>query len=320
METTEFIDREPTHPGRKKLRIISQTADEMLVDEVFADEPTQVGTAINADVMRKFQQGIVDANTKSDSANTKADNAVATANSADTKATNAFSTATTASQEATAATTTATQALTDAQEALTQVVQKMGTKIFFGTNTTPETSINFTSNPQSQINSKLNATAQAVDSAKLGGKTESQLSVSYAQSSGNSSSCSTSVNLSGDQTITGTKTFSGTVNANALKVAGRSAETIVSSSLGTNGYIKYSSGLIIQWVNVCGSNEQTVNFPISFTSASSYKLAHCVICGSSGATTGVSYRNNAYQKTATSFKCYGSDSANGGYDYIAIGY
>lgn len=126
MEITNFEDRIPTHPGRKKLTIVSQTADTMIVDETLADAPTQEGTKINANVMTKLQQGIIDAIAKSDNAVTTANNATQTASFAEEKA----------------------------LEALDQVVEKMGTKVFIANNTSPETRIDFSSAPQAQLNNQ----------------------------------------------------------------------------------------------------------------------------------------------------------------------
>lgn len=145
-------------------------------------------------------------------------------------------------------------------EALETLATSSGTTV--KVNNTPQATLNFTSDPQAQINDKLNATAQAVDSAKLGGKIESQLSVS------NANTCSTSVNLTGNQTINGIKNF-----LNALQQNGYPVETIVQKSLGQNGYIKYSSGLIIQWgrLNKTGLNA-SLTFPVAFSNATSWAL------------------------------------------------
>jgi len=316
-----FVNRQGENLNRKRLRIISQTANEIIADIERADTPSVEGTPINATTMNQFQQEI-------DTANSTASSAVSTANSAVSTANTALSTANTASQNATSAVSTANTASQNATEAVSTANAANAKALYVESqladrgatvkvNGVSQAEINFSSDPQTQLNAKLNTTAQAADSAKLGGKTESQLSVNYAASSG---ACSSSVNLTGDQSISGVKTFSGTVNATILKYASRTAESIVSSSFGSNGYIKYSSGLIIQWVQVKGSNEQTINLPTSFSSASSYRLGQCIICGSSGATSGVSYRNHAYSKTASSFKCYASNTADGGFEYIAIGY
>ncbi len=117
------------------------------------------------------------ANTKSDnavstanSANTKSNNAVTTANEAKTSATNAVNTASsantkseqavatanTANTNSTSAVNTANEALETAEEALNQVVEKMGTKVYFGSNTSPETNVNFDSDPQTQITANAN--------------------------------------------------------------------------------------------------------------------------------------------------------------------
>lgn len=147
------------------------------------------------------------------------------------------------------------------QSALDTVSNGIGTFTFV--NGQKQTRVDFTSDPQAQINDKLNATAQAVDSAKLGGKIESQLSVS------NANTCSTSVNLTGNQTINGIKNF-----LNALQQNGYPVETIVQKSLGQNGYIKYSSGLIIQWgiFNKTAINH-SLTFPISFSGESTWIIS-----------------------------------------------
>lgn len=53
-------------------------------------------------------------------------------------------------------------------------------------------------------------------------------------------------------------------------------EAIVAKSLNTNGYIKYASGLIIQWGKVSPTSDTTyeldVHLPISYTSSSTYAV------------------------------------------------
>ena len=112
------------------------------------------------------------ANTKSDNAvstantaNTKSTNAVNTANSANTKSDQAVSTANTANTKSTNAVNTANEAKATAEEALNQVVEKMGTKVFLGTNTTPEANMTFTSDPQTQINNIKNNTTIVANSS-----------------------------------------------------------------------------------------------------------------------------------------------------------
>ena len=151
METTEFKDRVSTHPGRKQLTIISQTADTMVVDEVFADEPTEEGTAINADVMTKFQQGIVDANNKSDEAVRIANQANGTASSANTKSQTALSNSATALSNS-------QQAVTDSSFARAKALEVEGKLADRGAtirvNGTTVTSVDFTSDPQTQLNNQ----------------------------------------------------------------------------------------------------------------------------------------------------------------------
>ena len=99
-----------------------------------------------------------EARTISVNASTKADNAFTTSEQANTKATNAVNTSDAANTKADNAVSTANEAKTKAEEALNQVVQTMGTKIYLGSNTTPESSVTFSSNPQSQIDGKLTKT------------------------------------------------------------------------------------------------------------------------------------------------------------------
>jgi hypothetical protein len=98
------------------------------------------------------------------------------------------------------------------------------------------------------------------------------------------------------------------------------AVTVASSLFGaTNGYIKYSNGLIIQWGTVTSSvNGTTVTFPISFTSVSSY-----FICAINVKSLTVSSRTVIEKVSGSQFKIADIDP-NGVYygdknDWIAIG-
>ena len=51
-----FKDRQPTFPGRKKLTIVNQQGNVLIVDEVFADEPSEEGTKINANLMNELDR------------------------------------------------------------------------------------------------------------------------------------------------------------------------------------------------------------------------------------------------------------------------
>lgn len=79
------------------------------------------------------------------------------------------------------------------------------------------------------------------------------------------------INVGSSQLTDGTGLLN-LANANGMKINSNDVDTIVSKSLTTNGYIKYSSGLIIQWgiFTPSGTNADTdqqsnfCTFPISF--------------------------------------------------------
>ena len=89
---------------------------------------------------------------------------------------------------------------------------------------------------------------------------------------------------------------------------------IVAKSIGeNNGYIKYVSGLIIQWgVTASSTNGVTKTLPISFTSNSRYSLAVCPEY-----TSIVNYV--VFDKTANSF-IVKNDIGSIAFDFIAIGF
>lgn len=102
----------------------------------------------------------------SNSANQKSDNAVTTSNTAletsqnaltvantsNSKADTAVTTSNTANSKSDNAVETANSAKETAEQALNQVVEKMGTKVYLGSNETPESNLEFSSNPQTQLN------------------------------------------------------------------------------------------------------------------------------------------------------------------------
>jgi hypothetical protein len=61
----------------------------------------------------------------------------------------------------------------------------------------------------------------------------------------------------------------GALTGSALTFNGNdlAGSAIVAQSLGKNGYIKYASGLIMQWggVNVSNKNDISISYPISFS-------------------------------------------------------
>ena len=142
---------------------------------------------------------------------------------------------------------------------------------------------------------------------------------------------STIVRTSGDQAIYGTKSFGSTIIANISGSAGyassagncdtvdgyhaanliSSATSIAACSNGTNGYIKFTTGTLIQW-GVCGNGGST-GFPVSF-SGTNYGLA---LTPNSGDNTG-------YQNTRITGRAAGSFSTAGnGWSsatWVAAGY
>lgn len=144
-----FQNRQGSNLNRKRLRIISQTAEEMIVDVERADSPIVEGTPINASTMNQFQSEI-------DTANSNASTALTTANTASQDASTALSTAGTASQDASDAVTTANEAKTIALYVESQLADRGATVKFNGV---AQTEVNFSSDPQTQINNKLSLSA-----------------------------------------------------------------------------------------------------------------------------------------------------------------
>lgn len=60
MEIATFENRESVNPKRKKIKIISQTADEIIADIENAEVATKEGTPINAEVMNKLRTAILE--------------------------------------------------------------------------------------------------------------------------------------------------------------------------------------------------------------------------------------------------------------------
>lgn len=100
-----FKNRQSENPNRRRLTIVEQQGNEMLVDVERADtNVTEEGTPINADVLNQWNNII-------DESNSKSTNAVNTATQANTMSNNALSKATTAETNANDARNYATSAL-----------------------------------------------------------------------------------------------------------------------------------------------------------------------------------------------------------------
>ena len=160
-ENTNFTNRKGSNLNRRKLTIVSQTPNEMIVDIERADSATIAGSIISADTLNNFQDEI-------DTANSNASSALSTANSASTTAQTANTTANSANQTATSADTKATTALSNSQTAVTtaneakakalEVEGKLADRgAIIKINGASQTEINFTSDPQTQINAKLDS-------------------------------------------------------------------------------------------------------------------------------------------------------------------
>ena len=148
-----FQDRTGSNLNRKRLRIISQTAEEIIADVERADTPTNPGTPINASVMNQFQSEIDTANSNASTAVSTANSAVTAANTAAQNASNAVTTANTAAQDATTAISTANAANTKALYVESQLADRGAT---IKVNGVSQTEVNFSSDPQTQLNTKTN--------------------------------------------------------------------------------------------------------------------------------------------------------------------
>ena len=95
-------------------------------------------------------------------------------------------------------------------------------------------------------------------------------------------------------------------------------EAIVAKSLGTNGYIKYASGPILQWgstTELSTSNPiATIQLPITFTS--NYKV---FVTPAGSAAIGNYSVNKVWEKTNAQFSIYSSPMENEVLMWFAIG-
>lgn len=166
--------RQGSNLNRRKLKVISQTPDEIIVDIERADNIVggREGTRISADTLNTY--------------------------------------------------------FNDINSSLEALSRELGTVVKVAG--VDQALVEFVSNPQTQIDSKLNVSATAADSAKLGGKTEGQLSVNHAATAGTATSCTTSVNLTGDQTLSGNKTV-----ANGYSLRFTNGTTTRSISIDSSG-------------------------------------------------------------------------------------
>lgn len=128
------------------------------------------------------------------------------------------------------------------------------------------------------------------------------------------------VKLTGNQSVAGNKTFTGTVKVPNLATVGTAVATAAISktaTANTSGYVKFGNGIILQWLKFTQSSD-TANhtWSIAFTSSTSYTT---VITQCKG---GNSAQNTAVTaQTATRFTCYAENGErSSGLYAIAVGY
>ena len=103
----------------------------------------------------------------------------------------------------------------------------------------------------------------------------------------------------------------------SLKGYDLGGSAIVAKSLGANGYIKYASGLIIQWGEKTPSSDSTsiqIDYHVTFTAA-----ARCVVSPRSNTPSTVgSFSIGTF--SLSSFTAYWTATGKVGFNWIAIGY
>ena len=134
MEKTIFKNRESHFPNRRKIKIISQNASEILADVEMADEPSEEGTSITAQTLSVWQDTIIESNAIAEAANNTAntaklnsESAINTANTANDKSDTAVNTANEANTKSDNAVAVANSANATAEYTLRTVVEKQGT-------------------------------------------------------------------------------------------------------------------------------------------------------------------------------------------------
>ena len=170
-----------------------------------------------------------------------------------------------------------------------------------------------TSAIQTQLNNKANNNAVVHltgNETITGAKTFS--STISGNINGNAATVTNGVYTTGNQTIGGTKTFSAVAYGTASDVAG-SIVTTVHKSKAQNGYFQFGNGLIVQWGRVTASGRAlTITLPKAFSSATSYSISAITNNGKAAFT---------QQQTSTTFHLDASGGiGNTSLNWIAIGY
>lgn len=223
--------------------------------QALANAIEAVGTANTA--LSASNTALSTANTAISTANT----ALSSANSAVETAEDALDTAESAETKADTAITTANEAKSTAQEALDQVVSGLGTKVYRDTTLLSSLDIK----PIEDDIADNTTAITALQNGKVDKVTGKQLSTE-------------------DFTTTEKTKLSGLSNYNDTQVKAditalqNNKEEVLAYSFGETGYIKYKSGLIIQWgiskpnVDRTDYQDGSVNYPIAFSNNTSYSL------------------------------------------------
>ena len=136
--------------------------------------------------------------------------------------------------------------------------------------TATATELNYVDGVTSSIQTQLNNMIKALSA--------SGTTVTYTKGDGSTGTITTqdtkySLPTASSSTLGGIKVGSGlSISSGVLSASGG---TITASSLGTNGYVKFSNGLILQWgYGTSGGAETDVSFPLSFPSSCYIVLAN----------------------------------------------
>lgn len=248
-------------------------------------------SASEAQSSAKYAESVSnDANTKSDNAvnvsndaNNKADSAVKTSNNALTTSQNALSVANTSNTKADNAVSTSNSANTKsetaieisnsakqtAEQALNQVVEKMGTKVYIGNNETPESSLNFSGDPQNQLDT--NKTLAESNKTRLDNH-DTQLSNHSTKLTTHDSEISSTktrlTNLENQPVITkilydedeDSFTFTGTSNLTDIKSTNIDATTITAQAgnfANISNLLNMKNSLEVYTATITGNNSYT---------------------------------------------------------------
>ena len=174
--------------------------------------------------------------------------------------------------------------------------------------TATATELNYVDGVTSSIQTQLNSMIKALSA--------SGTTVTYTKGDGSTGTITTqdtkySLPTASSSTLGGVKVGSGLSIADGVLSA--SGGTITASSLGTNGYVKFSNGLILQWgySASAGEGSRTMTFPVAFTSS-------CLNVQGTGSN--VSSQATVAWSNLSTTKFTLSIGNSGAIYYVAIGY